>query len=466
MAIQLNLLHWIYLLFTFLILWFMIIKRDTSLICIIGIFLLSIIATSSLSSSIIVVFNGFIYAIIELIGTILIISIIVGMSSILTETGINQVMIEPFSKLIKSPTLAYWVIGILMMIISWFFWPSPAVALIGAVLLPVAVNAGLPALGVAMAMNLFGHGIALSGDFIIQGAPKLTADAAGLPVSEVISASVPLVFVMGAVTTIAAFVFIKKDLKNGSLKVEKDKIKINIEKKDGDLSNILSTRTKNLLAILVPLLFVIDVIIMFRANLQGGDATALIGGTAIFILIVVSLLTYKKKALEEITVYLVKGFKFGFEIFGPIIPIAAFFYLGDEGFIKVIGEYLPQGSQGLVNDLGIALASVVPLNAGVGAATLTTVGAITGLDGSGFSGISLAGSVAKLFGAAIGKGVATLTALGQIAAIWVGGGTLIPWAVIPAAAICGVDPFELTRRNFKPVVIGLIVTTIVGMFLI
>lgn len=231
MAIQLNLLHWIYLLFTFLILWFMIIKRDTSLICIIGIFLLSIIATSSLSSSIIVVFNGFIYAIIELIGTILIISIIVGMSSILTETGINQVMIEPFSKLIKSPTLAYWVIGILMMIISWFFWPSPAVALIGAVLLPVAVNAGLPALGVAMAMNLFGHGIALSGDFIIQGAPKLTADAAGLPVSEVISASVPLVFVMGAVTTIAAFVFIKKDLKNGSLKVEKDKIKINIEKK-------------------------------------------------------------------------------------------------------------------------------------------------------------------------------------------------------------------------------------------
>ena len=29
-------------------------------------------------------------------------------------------------------------------------------------------------------MNLFGHGIALSGDFVIQGAPKLTADAAGL----------------------------------------------------------------------------------------------------------------------------------------------------------------------------------------------------------------------------------------------------------------------------------------------
>ena len=75
-------------------------------------------------------------------------------------------------------------------------------------------------------------------------------------------------------------------------------------------------------------------------------------------------------------------------------------------------------------------------------------------------------AIASLFGTAIGDGTATLTALGQIAAIWVGGGTLIPWALIPAAAICNVSPFELARRNLVPVVIGLIVTTIVAMFLI
>src|SRR6185312_10054014 len=98
--------------------------------------------------------------------------------------------------------------------------------------------------------------------------------------------------------------------------------------------------------------------------------------------------------------------------------------------------------------------------------TLTVTGAITGLDGSGFSGISLAGSIAHLFATAIGSGAATLTALGQVAAIWVGGGTLIPWALIPAAAICGVSPFELARRNLKPVMIGLVVTTIVAMFLV
>jgi len=466
LAIQLSLLHWVYLLFTFLILGFMVAKRDTSLVCIIGIFLLAIIATSSLSQSIMTIFNSFIFAIVELLGTILIISIIVGMSSILTKTGISQVMVSPFSRFIKTPTLAYWVIGILMMIISWFFWPSPAVALIGVVLLPVAVEVGLPALGVAMAMNLFGHGIALSGDFIIQGAPKLTADAAGIPVGELISASIPLVFIMGAVTTIIAYILLKRDLENGTLKVEEKVVKSKEEDIEEKLDEVLSPKLKKTFAILVPLIFLIDVIIMLMAKLQGGDATALIGGTAVFILIIISIITHKGKSLEKITGYFVEGLKFGFQIFGPIIPIAAFFYLGGDGFVNVIGNFLPKASQGIVNDLGLALASVVPLNAGVGAVTLTSVGAITGLDGSGFSGLALTGSVAKLFAAAIGKGITTLAALGQIAAIWVGGGTLIPWAVIPAAAICGVDPFELTRRNFKPVIIGLIVTTIVGIFMI
>ncbi|MFJ8071635.1 hypothetical protein ACIQZD_22220 [Peribacillus sp. NPDC096447] len=48
----------------------------------------------------------------------------------------------------------------------------------------------------------------------------------------------------------------------------------------------------------------------------------------------------------------------------------------------------------------------------------------------------------------------------------IGGGTLIPWALIPAAAICNVSPFELARRNLLPVTIGLAVTTVVAMFLI
>jgi hypothetical protein len=463
MAIELTALHWIYVLFIFLIIGFMVMKRDTTFISIIGIFLLAVVATGSLSGSVSSIFNSFIYAITELLPTILVISIIVAMSRTLTVTGINDAMISPFAKLIRTPALAYWTIGILMMVISWFFWPSPAVALMGAVLLPVAVRVGLPALGVAVAMNLFGHGIALSGDFVIQAAPKLTADAAGIPVSSVVQASIPLVIVMGAVTTVTAFYLLKRDMKNGKLKAG-DSIVTEIAKTSDP--GLLSDGAKKFFALLIPILFAADVAAMSILNLQGGDATALVGGTSIFILLLISLAAHKGKGLEKTTSYLIEGFQFGFKVFGPVIPIAAFFYLGDSGFTKIIGEFLPKTSAGIVNDLGVALASVVPLSAEVGAVTLTAVGAITGLDGSGFSGISLAGSVATIFSTAIGAGAATLTALGQIAAIWVGGGTLVPWALIPAAAICGVDPFELARRNLLPVTIGLAVTTIVAMFLI
>lgn len=463
MAIELTALHWIYVLFIFLIIGFMVMKRDTTFVSIIGIFLLAVVATGSVSGSVSSIFNSFIFAITELLPTILVISIIVAMSRTLTVTGINDAMISPFAKLIRTPALAYWTIGILMMVISWFFWPSPAVALMGAVLLPVAVRVGLPALGVAVAMNLFGHGIALSGDFVIQAAPKLTADAAGIPVSSVVQASIPLVIVMGAVTTVTAFYLLKKDMKNGKLKAGDTVVTESAKTSDPGL---LSDGAKKFFALLIPILFAADVAAMSILDLQGGDATALVGGTSIFILLLISLAAHKGKGLEKTTSYLIEGFQFGFKVFGPVIPIAAFFYLGDSGFTKIIGEFLPKTSAGIVNDLGVALASVVPLSAEVGAVTLTAVGAITGLDGSGFSGISLAGSVATIFSTAIGAGAATLTALGQIAAIWVGGGTLVPWALIPAAAICGVDPFELARRNLLPVTIGLVVTTIVAMFLI
>ncbi|MCQ6557976.1 hypothetical protein NNL21_04625 [Paenibacillus mendelii] len=472
MDIQLTALHWVYLAFIVFIMSLLIKRRDTSLICVVGIFALGLLATESLSGSVSGVFNSFIYATKELIGTIFIISIIVAMSRILIITGVNEMMVAPLTRFIRTPALAFWGIGIIMMVTSWFFWPSPGVALIGAVLLPVAVRVGLPALGAAMAMNLFGHGIALSGDYIIQGAPKLTADAAGLPVTDVMQASIPLVIVMGLVTTVTAFWMMRRDMRRGTWRNGLVKLgpgggaESDPTRTDPSVQVQLPLQLKRWLAVIVPVLFAADVIAMFVLDLQGGDATALIGGTAVLILIAITMIAHRNRGLEQTTVYLIEGFQFGFKVFGPVIPIAAFFYLGDAAFTELFGKSLPDGSHGIVNDLGVALANHVPLNEAIGAITLTVTGAITGLDGSGFSGISLAGSIAQLFSSAIGTGADTLTALGQVAAIWVGGGTLIPWALIPAAAICGVDPFELARRNLKPVLIGLAVTTIVAMFLI
>jgi hypothetical protein len=472
MGIQLTAIHFVYLAFIVLIMGFLIKRRDTTMICVAGIFVLGLLATESLSGSVSAVFNSFIYATKELMGTIMIISIIVAMSRVLIRTGINEMMVAPLTRFLRTPGIAFWGIGMIMMVTSWFFWPSPAVALIGAVLLPVAIRVGLPALGAAMAMNLFGHGIALSGDYIIQGAPKLTADAAGISVNSVMEASIPLVIVMGLVTTITAFWMMRRDQKNGTwrdglISVKSGTTALSEEGDEEDHDKvILAPRVKRWLAAAIPLLFLADVAAMFLLNLQGGDATALVGGTAVFILIVVTLLAHRNQGIEQVTSYLIDGLIFGFKIFGPVIPIAAFFYLGDTAFMDLFGKVLPEASHGIVNDLGVALAGNVPLNGAVGAVTSTVTGAITGLDGSGFSGISLAGSIAQLFAVATQSSAATLTALGQISAIWVGGGTLIPWALIPAAAICGVSPFELARRNLKPVLIGLAVTTVVAMFLV
>ena len=465
MSSVLTSLHYVYVIFIVLIFIFMILKKDLSIICILGVFTLGFLATNSIPLAVSGVFNSFILAIDELLGTILIISIITSMGVILDKTGINQTLTFPFKKFMRTPTLAYWTIGILMMVISLFFWPSPAVALIGAILVPSAVKAGLPAIGAAMAMNLFGHGIALSGDFIIQGAPKIIADGASIPVSSVLSASFPLVLIMGSVTTITAFIFLKRDIKNGTLNIEKNILAEKNSNSDG-FQNVLSLKAKKYFSFFVIFMFVSDIVLMYKLNLQGGDATTLIGGTSIVILIILTLYAKGKNASSLVTSYIVDGFLFGFKVFGPVIPIAAFFYLGNSGLITIFGEILPTGSKGIVNDLGSFLASTVPINSVMSCITVTGVGIITGLDGSGFSGLALAGSVAKIFGVALGKGVETLTALGQISTIWVGGGTIVPWSLIPVAAICRVDPFDLAKRNFKPVIIGLIVTTLFSIFII
>ncbi|WP_339303074.1 hypothetical protein [Paenibacillus sp. FSL R5-0519] len=480
MNIQLTALHYVYLAYIVLIIAVMIRRRDTTIICVAGIMTIGLLATETLSGSVAGIFSSFIYATKELISTIFIISIIVAMSRVLIRTGINEVMVTPVTRFIRSPQVAYWGIGLIMMVVSLFFWPSPAVALVGAVLLPVAVRVGLPPIGAAIAMNLFGHGIALSGDYIIQGAPKLTADAAGLPVTSVMTASIPLVIVMGTVSTLTAFWMLRKEMRSGSPVHSPDAISGPVSTEPSSSSEtvpttlpanqpaqrqVMSPRLQKAFALLIPLLFAVDVILMFVLKLQGGDATALIGGTAVVILIAVTLAAHRHAGPEETTNYLIEGFQFGFKVFGPVIPIAAFFYLGDAAITELFSNPLPEGSHGIVNDLGVALAGLVPLNGTVGAITMTVTGAVTGMDGSGFSGISLVGSIASMFAGSTDS-ASVLTALGQVAAIWVGGGTLIPWALIPAAAICGVSPFELARRNLKPVVLGLTVTTIVAIFLI
>ncbi len=458
--VDITLLHWTYVIMTLVILTTMLLRKDTVIPCILGVFLIGFIATKNIIGATKGVFDSFIVAGSELLGIIIVISCIVAMSKLLEQIGANNLMVKPFAKFIKTPDIAFWFIGIVMLIVSWFFWPSPATALVGAVLLPVALKVGLPAIGVAMAINLFGHGLALSTDYVIQGAPTITASSAGVPVEAVMIKGTPLFFTMGVVTIVSAYILLKRDMKNGKISTERI---YNDEVYDKEISKVAK-----LAAVIVPVAFILDIIAMFTFELRGGDATALIGGTAVILTLVISVLEYKYDSLDQITNFIREGFMFGMEIFGPIIPIAAFFYLGEIAPMEAVyGEgVLPVASQGILSDMGYAMSNITEMNRPIVACMQTIVGAITGLDGSGFSGMSLAGSLAKVFGTAVEGSVPVLAALGQIGAIWVGGGTLVPWSLIPAAAICRIQPMDLARRNFIPVVIGLIVTTILAMFLI
>lgn len=450
--------HYIYILFMVIVLVTMILKKDVIIPCILGIFCLGLFYTHNIAGSLGAVFNSFIVSLNELGSIILIISIMVALSKTLEKNKAINYMVKPFSRFIKNPTSAFFVTGLVMLLLSWFFWPTPAVALVGAVFLPVALNAGLPAIGVAVALNLFGHGLALSTDFVIQGAPAITAGAAGIEISDVIQQGMPLYWVMAIVTIGVAFYGLRKDIKKGKFDNELQAV---------EHEEITEFDPKAKIAIFMVLIgFALDIVAMYVFKLTGGDAAALLGGTAVLLIIIINIMNFKKGCFEATCDNIIDGFVFGIKIFAVIIPIAAFFYMGDMPLVTVFGDVLAEGSQGLLGDIGLVLSEAVPFNKVAAASIETVVGGITGLDGSSFSGMSLAGSTAAVFGTAIGANVGALSALGQIAATWVGGGCIVPWALAPAAAICGVKPVDLAKRNLIPVMVGLVVTTIVAMFII
>ncbi|WAH38263.1 hypothetical protein [Alicyclobacillus dauci] len=325
--------------------------------------------------------------------------------------------------------------------------------MVGPMLMPIAVRAGLPIIGVAMTMNLFGHGIALSGDFIIQGAPKLTSSAAGVTVGQILHASIPLVITTGVLATVIGYWRLRRDMKRGAVEVPK-KLEFKQEKEVSTAARIS--------AVLVPVVLLATIVTTIAMGLKGGDATAFIGGVSFLLFIVIAFLEHKQHAHKAAMRYVQDGFTFSMKIFAPVIPIAGFFFMGSP---DVAPQILGKGAPGYLFDLGRALAAHVPLSMVTVAIIVVLVGIIAGLDGSGFSGLVLVGTLAQALGTPIGANIAVLAALGQMGSVWSGGGTLVPWGVLDVAGVTGVDPEHLTRRNFIPVVVGLAGATVVAILM-
>jgi hypothetical protein len=460
--VQLSAIHWIYFGMVILIVITMALRKDTVLPCIVGILLVGLVSTGSIWRSVQVLFNALIAAGTEFLGLITVIGLVVAMSKAMGDVGSDYIIMKPAAKIMVNPDIAFWILGFIMLIVTLFVWPSPAVALIGAIMLPIAVRAGLSVMGAAVAMNIFGHGIGLSGDYIIQGAPAITAKAAGFAdAAPVMSASLPLWLTMAIVTTVLSYIFMKRDLSKE--KAKDQEYRLSYEKKEEKQGNKQYSTTAYIGAALFVILFLVDILLLLKYKLRGGDATALIGGTALAITSIITVMGFGTDSLEKITDYIREGFLFGMKVFAPVIVIGGFFFLGSETTAKTI---LGPQATGLLSDLGIALSQAVPLSKVPVAFIQMIIGGITGLDGSGFSGLPLVGSLAETFGTAIKADKATLGALGQISAVWVGGGTIIPWGIIPVAAIAGVDPNDLARKNFIPVISGLVITTIVAVILL
>ncbi len=450
-------LHIAYIIITILILVVLLFKKEIVIPCIAGTLIIGLIYSGSIVKSIQILNNALINSFIELLSIIVVIALVVSMSKAMIELGADEVMMHPVRKIIKNNKTAFWIIGLTMLIVSWLIWPSPAVALIGALLLPVAGEVGLPVIWAAVAMNIFGHGIGLSSDFVIQGAPSITAKAAGISVDEAIRASIPLWLTMSVVTAGVAFFMMLRDLK------VKKANEAN-EKKEYVKREIKKPGLARFIAVLMPVCFIGDIVVMIIFKINGGDATALVAGTAIILNCIITILDKGMgEALEAVTDHIKEGFKFSMKIFAPVIVIAAFFFIGSESFAqKVLGP----DATGLLNDIGLFISAHIPLSKFSIILTETAVGFITGLDGSGFSGLPLAGSIAQTFAASGSVKVAPLAELGQIITVWVGGGTIIPWGVIPVAAICGIDAKELARKNLIPVLCGFAATIVVALFLV
>lgn len=451
--------HWIYAIGTLSVVVTMIMRRNVIIPCIISTFLIGLLNNGSLVGAVMAIFNSCMTALGELGSIFVIIGLMVAMLKSLSETGADEWMVKPLKKLMVTPLISYIIIVVATYVISLFFWPTPAVPLIGAFLVPIAVKAGLPPMMGAVALALAGQGMALSGDMVIQGANMLSSKASGIPIMAITSDATILSILTGVVAITVAYFMMKKEIVEfkqqlPQITTEND---LNIPSQEQAAAK-KGTRYAPFLVCILIISMAAVIYSMFAFNITGGDASALLGGTAILITTLSTLLVEGVKGLDKISDHLTDGFVFAFKVMGQILPIAGFFFLGNpDTVVRILGE----GSPGYLFDIGEMIAAAIPAQGFLAAFGMLILGVITGLDGSGFSGLPLTGTLAGAMAGGNESVAAALAAIGQMGAIWSGGGTIIAWSsLVAVAGIVGVPVLELVRKNFIPVVVGLMVSTV------
>lgn len=416
-------------------------------------------------------FNADLYAATQLFNVFLIITIMVAMLKAASAVGADKIMIRPIQKLMINPSIAYVILALATFTISLFFWPTPAIPLVGALLIPAAIRAGLSPMTAAIAVAMAGQGMALAGDLVLQAAPKITASAAGIDTGLVLGKAGLLTIVTGVIALGLAFVFQRKEDLVFSGKTFSERMQVAgmlagdevVGTKEG---NPIHGKGSIIISLLVPLLLLAVIVVMLSQGIKGSEATALLGGVGAVLLVVIGMMAKSQErwaGLEAVSDYLVEGFLFAFRAMGPVIPIAGFFFLGGpDGAQAILGKDAP----GFLFDAALKLGHALPPGSALAAFGVLILGMLTGLDGSGFAGLPLVGATAGALGHGDPNAISTLSAVGQMGSVWTGGGTIVAWSTLVAVAgIAGVKVQDLVKKNLIPVLTGLLGSTILALLL-
>ena len=501
--------HWAYVAGIVAVVLTMVLRANVVLPSIVATFVVALAWTASPVGAVASIFIASFVAAKELFNIFLVIALITALLNALKTLRSDVLMVQPFRAIMGNGHQAFFILAAVTYVISLFFWPTPAVPLVSAVLLPAAIAVGLSPLAGAMAIAIAGQGMALSSDYVIGVAPAISAKAAGAAVTAaaVADRALGLSLIAGAVALLLAYMSIRKrkliqpgsealleqwqrQSGNGDAKRLEDQgtfDKAEIargtsyeeplaidEKLRHHLPLIDKRRAgwSKLFAILTPLGFAAVIAVMVApklgfhgifTELKGGDAAALVGGMGTVLMILATIAAEgARKSLDVCADHITDGFVFAFKAMGSVLPIAGFFFLGAGGDLAAGILNVPAAqAPPLLFDLVQTAQAFIPHNHYLVAFGVLLVGMITGIDGSGFAGLPLTGSLAGALGPAVGLDVATLCAVGQMGAVWTGGGTLIAWSsLIAVAGFARVSVLETVRMLLLPVLAGLFVATV------
>ncbi|MET0763564.1 MAG: hypothetical protein ABWY29_01770 [Blastococcus sp.] len=546
---QLTAAHWIFLAGVVVILAAMIMRKNIVVPAVVATFLTALVYTGSLATGLSSVFNASLVAATSLFSIFLIIAMVTAMLRSLEGLGADRRMVAPFRKVMRNGHLAFWTLVIVTYFISLFFWPTPAVPLIGAVLVPVAIRAGLRPLAAGFTVAIAGQGMALSSDYVIRVAPGLSATAANADPAIVADRAFVLSLIVGGVALAIGYAMEVKNMRKpadewldewedaadrgsptadaeeivdpdgrggvgagttggptgpGGVSAAGERDLVGVGAGGGHVSAPVQPEpdarivghgmalrgtpagepvpaeahtitvvekpfASKFFAVFVPLAYLALIVYLIVAtvsdsvpDLQGGDAAALVGGIALLTTFGAAFARSRSTFMETSAEHIVDGLVFAFKAMGVVLPIAGFFFLGNGEFagqIMSLGE--DATAPAFLYDLVVAGQDQLPANGMITAFGILIVGMIAGLEGSGFSGLPLTGSLAGSLADGAGVSSPTLAAIGQMGNIWSGGGTLVAWSsLLAVAGFVRVPAVELARRCFLPVVAGLAVCTV------